>query len=285
MDLEALDPEIVEDVFAQHGALAITLRDAGDNPILEPGPGETPLWSDTCITGLFDADQDLEPLKTALRDRFALTQLPAWRTEELADRVWEREWMRDFGPMRFGRRLWVIPKDDAVPHDDAVVIRLDPGLAFGTGTHPTTALCLEWLDGLNLEEQRVLDFGCGSGILAIGALLCGAAEAVGVDIDSQALTASRENARNNNVADRLTVTSTSATAQGPFDVLVANILAGPLIELAPSMLAKLRPGGTFALSGILAHQVDAVSDAFHAGTTLDAPAVTDGWARLSGVRH
>lgn len=284
MNLESLDPDSVEDVFAQHGALAITLRDAGDDPVLEPQPGETPLWTDTCITGLFAAKQNLEPLMIALKERFELSTLPAWRMEDLADRVWEREWMRDFQPMRFGRRLMVLPKDYAAPDTDTIVIRLDPGLAFGTGTHPTTSLCLEWLDGLELARQRILDFGCGSGILAIGALLCGASRAVGVDIDPQAITASRENARVNSVADRLTLTLDNADAQGPFDVLVANILAGPLIELAPALLGKLRPGGRFALSGILENQIDAVSAAFQAGTTLAPPAIADGWVRLSGEK-
>lgn len=284
MDLESLDPDSVEDVFAQHGALAITLHDAGDDPVLEPQPGETPLWTDTCITGLFAADQNLEPLMNALKEKFELSSLPAWRTEDVADRVWEREWMRDFQPMRFGRRLMVIPKEFPAPDRDAIAIRLDPGLAFGTGTHPTTSLCLEWLDGLELVDQRVLDFGCGSGILAIGALLSGAARAVGVDIDPQAITASRENAQTNLVADRLSLTLDSEDAQGPFDVLVANILAGPLIELAPTLLNKLRPGGRFALSGILESQADDVAAAFAAGTTLAAPAIADGWVRLSGER-
>lgn len=284
MDLGSLDPDSVEDVFAQHGAMAITLNDAGDDPVLEPGPGETPLWNDTCITGLFEADHDLEPLMSALMDRFELKTLPAWRTEDLADRVWEREWMRDFQPMRFGRRLMVVPKDLKAPDPDAVVLRLDPGLAFGTGTHPTTSLCLEWLDGLELHGQRVIDFGCGSGILAIAALLCGASEAVGIDIDQQALTASRENAHNNQVADRLTVTLDGDDAVGPFDVLLANILAGPLVELAPQLLAKLRTGGRFALSGILDNQIEQVAAAFDADAILDPPTTVDGWVRLSGKK-
>ena len=282
MDLESLDAEIVEDVFSRHGALAITLGDAGDNPVLEPAPGETPLWSDTRITGLFDMDTDLAALRATLRQSLGLQELPTWRSETVEDRAWEREWLKDFVPMQFGRRLWVCPHDADVPASDAVVIRLDPGLAFGTGTHATTALCLEWLDGLDLNGKRVLDFGCGSGILAIGALKLGAESATAVDIDPQAVTATLQNAQANDVGGRMTVGLSIADDSESFDIVVANILAGPLIELAPDILSRLKPGGHIALSGILASQAKDVTGAYAGRVSLELHQSTDGWVRLSG---
>ena len=214
MDLETLDRERVEAVFERHGAYSITLTDGGDKPVLEPAPGETPLWSDTCITGLFAADADLAALATDLQHALSLDALPPHRIEALAEREWEREWLKDFGPMKFGNRLWICPGESEPDHDDAVVVRLDPGLAFGTGTHPTTAMCLEWLDGLQLDDKTMLDYGCGSGVLAIAALKLGCASAVGMDIDPQALTASAENAAANGVATDFTVLSSDAEISG-----------------------------------------------------------------------
>lgn len=285
MDLESLEPERVEELFSRHGALAITLSDGGDNPVLEPAPGETPLWSDTRITGLFDARQDLGALEADLCRSFGLERLPASRIELLADRAWEREWLKDFQAMRFGTRLWVSPHACDVPDNDAVVIRLDPGMAFGTGTHATTALCLEWLDSMDLSSTRVLDFGCGSGILAIGALLLGADRASALDIDHQAITATRQNAAANGLADRLTTAMSADAITGDFDVVIANVLAQPLIDVAPSLIRHIRPGGALALSGILAGQTDAVSGAYRDWVDFEPPKILDGWARLTGVRR
>ena len=194
MNLESLDPAMVEAVFMRHGACSVSLSDAGDDPILEPGPGETPLWSRTRITALFPGDTDLAALDAALLDELGLDALPAHAIERLVDRDWEREWLRDFKPMRFGQRLWICPGELDAGEPDAVIVRLDPGLAFGTGTHPTTALCLEWLDGLSLAGKAMLDYGCGSGILAIAALKLGCRAAMAMDIDPQAVTATADNA-------------------------------------------------------------------------------------------
>ena len=194
MELHELEPDVVEEVLTAHGALAVTLTDAGDAPVLEPAPGETPLWPDTKITALFPGDQDLSALTRALETTVAPTPLPATTIETLEERVWEREWLKRFKPMRFGERLWVSPREMNVGDPQAIVVRLDPGLAFGTGTHPTTALCLRWLDAASLDDARVLDFGSGSGILAIAALKLGAAAATAVDIDPQAVTATQTNA-------------------------------------------------------------------------------------------
>jgi len=207
-----------------------------------------------------------------------------WVLWSLPGRDWEREWLKDFRPMAFGRRLWVCPGGFEVDAMDAVVVRLDPGLAFGTGTHPTTALCLEWLDSTNLKGCRVLDYGCGSGILAIAALLLGAESAVGFDIDPQAITASRQNAQRNGVADRLTTTTQGAALTGKFNVLLANILASTLIDNAASISALLKRGGLLALSGILGNQIDAVRSAYRGSVQFAASRTKDDWVLLTGQR-
>ena len=288
MDLETLNPDSVEEVFARHGALSITLSDAGDKPVLEPAPGETPLWRDTRITALFDADADLERLQDDLLQSFELEALPAHEVSSLEDRAWEREWLHDFGPMRFGERLWICPTGSRVDATDAVVVRLDPGLAFGTGTHATTALCLEWLDGLPLTDRTVLDYGCGSGVLAIAALLLGSGPTTAMDIDPQAVTATTGNADNNGVLRKLTVLSADAPIEGRFDVVVANILAGPIVELAETIAGHVNSGCLLALSGILSEQVNDVLEAYAPWIEFDEPVLREQggqtWARLTGRR-
>lgn len=287
MDLHRLDPEAVETVLLRHGAFSVTLSDAGDAPVLEPGPGETPLWADTRITGLFAKGADFDRLAADLAASLKLDELPPYRVEALADRAWEREWLKDFGPMRFGERLWICPGDSTAPRG-SFVVRLDPGLAFGTGTHPTTALCLEWLDGLDLAGRTLLDYGCGSGVLAIAALKLGCRSATGMDIDPQAVTATRQNARRNGVSGALAVVGSDSEIDGPFDVVVANILAGPLVDLAESVITRLSSGGELALSGILCGQVDKIQAAYAPWIDFDAPAFRSQgdqrWARLSGKR-
>ncbi len=288
MDLEALDPDSAETIFVQHGALSVTLSDAADDPVLEPAPGEAPLWAQTRITALFDRGADLERLKESLLNEFGIERLPPYRVEEIEDRAWEREWLKDFRPMRFGRRLWISPGDMPVEQDDAVVVKLDPGLAFGTGTHPTTSLCLEWLDGLSLAGTAVLDYGCGSGVLAIAALKLGATRAVGMDIDPQALVATRENAARNGVTDAVTVAGNDAEIEGHFDVVVANILAGPLVELVDSITSRLSEGGKLALSGVLSEQVLDIMHAYKSRIRFEKPVLRDqdgqSWALLEGTR-
>lgn len=289
MNLDSLDPADVEDAFLRLGACSVTLSDAGDDPVLEPGPGETPLWSNTRITGLFTGDVDLDIFRAALQNELGVERLPAHRIETLEDRAWEREWLRDFGPMRFGQRLWICPTSHEPPGGDAVVVRLDPGLAFGTGTHPTTALCLEWLDGIDLAGKTVLDYGCGSGILAIAALKLGAASATGMDIDPQAVIASRQNAADNGVAENLALAGDDAGIEGRFDVIVANILAGPLVQFADSITSRLAGRGMLALSGVLCEQAHEVRAAYAPWIEFDEPAFReqDGqtWSRLTGKRR
>ena len=288
MDLETLNPDTVEDIFLRHGACSITLTDAGDRPVLEPAAGETPLWPRVRITGLYAVDTDFDALREDLLRSCNITTLPAHQVIELADRDWEREWLKDFGPMQFGTRLWICPGDSHIADDDAVIVRLDPGLAFGTGTHATTALCLEWLDSLDLFDKRMLDYGCGSGVLAIAALRLGSARAVGMDIDPQAVLATRDNATRNRVAERMDIVGSASDVHGEFDVVVANILAGPLIELADSIAAHVASGCMLALSGILSEQIDEVLSAYRPWIEFDEPVCRQQggqtWARLTGRR-
>ena len=280
----------VEEALDDLGALSITLQDADaetpdEQAIFEPGVGELPLWPTITLNALFDADTDRRGLTEALGELLPWLEPDQLTFRDIADEDWERAWMDQFKPMPFGRRLWIYPWNIEPPVDDSVIVRLDPGLAFGSGTHPTTALCLEWLDSLELAGKRVIDFGCGSGILAIAALKLGAAAAVGVDNDPQALTASADNAERNDVGDRLALFLPEDFAGEPADVFVANILAGPLGELAPTFAAAAKPGAPFAISGVLQGQQDELLaryaewfDALRVDTRED-------WVRISGYRR
>jgi len=289
MHLDTLNPAAVEEIFNRHGAWSVTLSDAADNPVLEPGPGETPLWENTRIAGLFSSDADLALLENDLLATFELTGLPPHQVERLADRAWEREWLKDFGPMRFGERLWISPGHGTVEQDGAVVIQLDPGLAFGTGTHATTALCLDWLDGLSLQGKTMLDYGCGSGVLAIAALKLGCRSATAMDIDPQAVIATGQNASANDVLERLRVLDGADEISGSFDVVVANILAGPLVQFAESITSTIAGRGMLALSGVLCEQAASVMAAYEPWIAFDEPAFReqDGqtWSRLTGSRR
>ena len=280
-----------EQALAEAGALAITLLDAevdtpNERAILEPAVGQTPLWGEIVLTALFDADADRAGLVHVLTELVPELDPAHIRFREVADQDWTRVWMDQFKPMRFGRRLWIYPSNIEPPDDDAdaVVVRLDPGLAFGTGTHPTTALCLEWLDQTDLAGKTVIDYGCGSGVLAIAALKLGAARVIGIDNDPQALGASRDNAGRNGVAGRLDVFMPEDFAAAPADVLVANILAGPLAELAPRFAACTKPGAPFALSGILVGQQDELLERYRAWFDELAVVTRDDWVRIAGRR-
>ena len=281
----------VEEALEDLGALSITLRDAdaetpGEQAIFEPGVGELPLWPTITLNALFDEHTDRRGLAEALGELLPWLEPDQLDFHAIEDQDWERVWMDQYQPMAFGRRLWIYPWNIEPPADDErVVVRLDPGLAFGSGTHPTTALCLEWLDGLDLAGQSVIDYGCGSGILAIAALKLGATSAIGVDNDPQALTASQDNAERNGVAERLALFLPEDHASEPADVFVANILAGPLGELAPTFAAAAKPGAPFAISGILDGQQDELLARY--AEWFDALRVDtrDGWVRISGRRR
>jgi ribosomal protein L11 methyltransferase len=276
----------MELILEQQGALAVTLEDAleddGDNPVLEPGPGATPLWPSVQVRGLFEADADRDPITRAIQLAPGVSRpdLILWR--EVGDQVWERAWMDRFQPMKFGDHLWIVPSGMDIPFDEAnIEILLDPGLAFGTGTHPTTALCLEWLDGQDVSGKLVVDYGCGSGILGIAAALKGAQRVVCVDNDPQALEATLENASRNNVAHGVQCQTPEEFSETSADFVMANILAGPLVELAHVLQACVKPGGTIVLSGILAEQARTVIDAYRLHCDEIHQHELDGWVGLA----
>ncbi|HEV7121896.1 MAG TPA: 50S ribosomal protein L11 methyltransferase [Rhodanobacter sp.] len=280
-----------EEALDDLGALSVTLRDAqaetpDEQAIFEPGVGELPLWPTITLEALFDEHTDRRGLAGALGELLPWLEPEQLRFREVADQDWERAWMDQFKPMAFGRRLWIYPWNIEPPSDDDVVaVRLDPGLAFGSGTHPTTALCLEWLDSLDLRGKTLTDYGCGSGILAIAALKLGATSAIGVDNDPQALTASADNAERNGVADRLTLCLPEKEPPRTTDVFVANILAGPLAVLAPTFAAAAKPAAPFAISGILAGQQEELLLRY--GEWFDDLRVhtREDWVRISGRRR
>jgi len=285
MNLESIDPECAEQALSDLGAQSITLSDAGDDPVLEPAPGATPLWAETKITALFTAETDFGTLRNDLLHALDVNELPENYDEELIDRAWEREWLKDFRPMQFGQRLWVSPVGMRVEADDAVVVELDPGLAFGTGTHATTALCLQWLEQNDLLDKKILDLGCGSGILAIAAMKLGAASVEAIDIDLQAITATRQNAARNGVDKHIRTATKVDEKNGPFDIIVANILASTLIEHEESICGWLKAHGLMVLSGILSGQAENVVAAYRHHIEFAAPIFLNGWTRLSGTRY
>ncbi|WP_272535212.1 50S ribosomal protein L11 methyltransferase [Providencia sp. PROV212] len=286
LNSNAKDAEALGDELMETGSVSVTFQDSHDTPVFEPLPGETRLWGDTDVIGLYDAETDMKWVVTQLENSPLLGAGFVHKIEQIEDKDWEREWMDNFHPMRFGQRLWICPSWRDVPDPTAVNVMLDPGLAFGTGTHPTTSLCLEWLDGLDLEGKTVIDFGCGSGILAIAALKLGAARAIGIDIDPQAILASRDNAERNGVSERLSLYLPKDQPQDlQADVVVANILAGPLRELAPMISVLPSAGGHLGLSGILASQAESVADAYRADFNIDPVAEKDEWCRITGVKH
>lgn len=266
---------LVEAVLESLGALVTWTEAADDEEILEPEPGATPLWATVRLTGLFPPDTDRTQLSRALPGR-------PLRFEVVADRDWDAAWRRSLKPLPFGRRLWICPVGQASPDPSGVTVTLEPGLAFGTGTHPTTGMCLTWLEARELADSTVLDYGCGSGILAIAALALGARAATGVDIDPQALVATRENAERNHCGHRLAV-GDSVAPGASFAILVANILSGPLVRLAPGLRQHTGPGTQVALSGILSHQAPEVIAAFLPWVNLAVADARDDWVLLAGT--
>lgn len=287
-ELGALDPELAESACFACGATAVTFADARDQPVLEPLPGEVRLWPSTRLSALFSGVDAPSVLAAAVAARLALPAALV-SAEVLPERVWEREWLGDFHAMRFGERLWVCPRHEQVTDADAVIVTLDPGLAFGTGTHPTTALCLTWLDRhaheLRAPCARAIDYGCGSGVLGLACARLGAAEVHSFDIDPQALLATRENALANGVGAVVRVHERADELPAGVDVLVANILSGPLCTLAPTFAALVRPGGVAVLAGLMRHEVRGVTDAYTAWFDVQGDGESGDWACLSARRH
>ncbi len=285
IDTQGPAVEALEVYLFESGAVAVTLLDNADEPLLEPGPGETPLWQKVKVVALFPMGLDLTHVIAAV-PRTLVSRVDDAPTH-VPDQDWERAWMDSFHPMQMGPRLWICPSWTPPPQPDAVNVLLDPGLAFGTGTHPTTAMCLKQLDVLIEPGMSVVDYGCGSGILAIAAIKLGAKVAVGVDNDPQAITASKTNAERNDIdADRFRVylpdAFDAAAWQGQADVVVANILAGPLAQLAPTLKALIKPGGYLLLAGLLVDQAQRLIDAYLPELSLSAANDLDGWVLLQG---
>lgn len=273
---------LVELLFESMGALSITLGDAGDQPILEPGLDEQPLWRETTVTALFEGDRDADELRSQINQSLNRDISRQLKLQWLDDQTWERVWLEHFHPMRFGSRLWVCPDGQRPDIEDAVILELDPGLAFGTGTHPTTSLCLSWLDANTISGKSVIDYGCGSGILAIAALLLGAKSVLAIDHDPQALLATADNAKKNGVSDRLTIALPEEAPHCKADIMLANILAGPLVELAPELISMVDANGEIILSGILLEQAEMVSSAYSPHFSQLHKQTLEDWVLLHG---
>lgn len=284
INANADNAELISGLLMDTGSASVTYVDAKDTPIYEPKLGTVQLWADTTVIGLYDANHDMDSVVATLNAEATLADKLVYKIEQLEDKDWEREWMDNFHPIQFGERLWICPSWRDIPDPNAVNVLLDPGLAFGTGTHATTALCLKWLESQDLTGKTVVDFGCGSGILGIAAIKLGAERMIGIDIDPQALEASRDNAKRNGVADKLEVYLPEDQPEFTADIVVANILAQPLRELHEVILGLLKPNGKIAMSGILEEQAQSVADVYAPFLALDDVAVEGEWTRVSGIK-
>ncbi|AOT09606.1 50S ribosomal protein L11 methyltransferase [Pseudoalteromonas luteoviolacea] len=281
IDANTETADLISDLLMDIGCPSVTFIDSQNTPVYEPKPGEVILWPETTVIGLFEATHDMQSVVDYLTEQ--MPQAPKYKIEQLEDKDWEREWMDNFHPIKFGERLWICPSWRDIPDPDAVNVLLDPGLAFGTGTHATTSLCLQWLEAQDLSGKTVVDFGCGSGILGIAAIKLGAERVIGIDIDPQALVASRDNAQRNGVADQLEVYLPENQPEFKADIVVANILAQPLRELHEIILGFLKPQGAIAMSGILEEQAQSVADVYAPYIELDAIKQEGEWTRVSGI--
>jgi ribosomal protein L11 methyltransferase len=273
------------DFFDSLGAVSVTYMDAEDEPVYEPAIGETKIWSNTQVIALYELDAKPEQIKIRVCEKFAHAPLQNWLIEDIEDQAWERAWMEYYHPMKFADRLWVCPTGQEHIEPGTVCLTLDPGLAFGTGTHPTTALCLEWLASHDLTGKTVIDYGCGSGILAVAAVLLGATEAHALDIDPQAITATQDNALKNNVQGKIRCYLPEQFTAFEADVVLANILAKPLIEMSTQISSLVKLGGDLVLSGILHEQAESVADTYQQHLTMKVPVRQEDWIRLEGIRH
>lgn len=279
----------LEDWLLLIGASSVTFKEhipqgGEEQPILEPGLHETPLWNHTKIVGLFTGGTDTNTIDQKLSS-LKLEPL-SYRWEQLEDKDWEREWMKNYEPIQCTDRLWICPSWITPPDPKAINLLLDPGLAFGTGTHPTTFLCLQWLATQELRDKNIIDYGCGSGILGIATLLMGAKHFIGVDLDPQALIATQENLTRNQLSNDLCHTYLPKECPDiKVDIVIANILAAPLVQLASSLIDLLKPTGQLCLSGLLAHQAEDVMNAYQNSIVFDPIEQQDQWVRLTGVKQ
>ena len=276
--------DALSDILSEAGASAVTMQDAADQPLFEPPPGATPLWSSTHIIGLFEADANMNAMLEQMQSAWTGDAFPGWQLNPLEDKDWVKAWMDNFKPMQFGERLWIIPGGYETPEPDAINIHLDPGLAFGTGTHPTTAMCLNWLDAQPMTGKTAIDYGCGSGILAIAAALLGAKKIWATDIDPQALLATRDNAQKNQVTGKIEAMLPKDFPEIQAEVMMANILAGPLTELAPLFARLTAANGLIVLSGVIESQQDDIIRAYQDDFDIGLYQQQDEWICLSGTR-
>lgn len=281
--------EKLSDLLSEAGAGAVTMLDAADQPLFEPPPGALPLWSSTWVIGLFEANTDMDAVIQQIKFAWGNNKFPAWQLNPLEDKDWIKAWMDNFKPMQFGEQLWIVPGGYDTPDPDAINIHLDPGLAFGTGTHPTTAMCLKWLDAHPTKHKTVIDFGCGSGILAIAAALLGADKVWATDIDPQALLATNDNAQKNNVVSQIEAVLPENMPEIAVDVVLANILAGPLTELAPLFARLIKINGQIVLSGIIESQQESIINAYQPFFNMERylaqnEAGQEAWICLHGTR-
>ncbi len=285
-DVSPTEVDTLSEILCDAGAASVTFKDNADTPIYEPAADASDLWASTCVVGLFDAETDFDAVLALVQQTALFSTLPPYRITELKEQQWERLWMDEFKPMRFGERLWICPTETMPPEPDALNIMLDPGLAFGTGTHPTTALCLEWIDQNDLDNKTVIDFGCGSGVLAIGAAMSGATSVEAIDIDPQALLATNSNAAQNNIASKITTALPDACKKlSAVDCLLANILANPIMELADYFSTLVKHRGIIVLSGILSEQATEVISAYEKWFEFQPTVEKEGWIRLVATRN
>lgn len=281
---ELTAPELA-DFFSELGAVSVTYTDAEDEPVYEPAIDQTKIWTHTRVTALFELDADPDLITVLVSQQFSEVPLQDWLVEMIEDQAWERAWMEHYKPMKFADSLWVCPTGQEQQEAGTVCMTLDPGLAFGTGTHPTTALCLEWLASHDLQDKVVIDYGCGSGILAVAAVLLGARYAHAIDIDPQALIATQYNAEKNQVQDRIACYLPEDFKPVQADIVLANILALPLIELSAAIAGLVAEPGVLVLSGILNEQAEAVTAAYRQqGLQVQSPVIQDDWCRLDACR-
>ncbi|WP_133139743.1 50S ribosomal protein L11 methyltransferase [Legionella genomosp. 1] len=274
--------ELLNDYLENAGALSITLTDKNDDPVLEPAPGTTPLWPDVVINALFSDENEALQTLSNLQSDFPMLHS---HMESLPDQDWERSWMDDFKPQQFGKRLWICPSWHTPPEPEAVNLILDPGLAFGTGNHATTSLCLHWLGNNDVSGKTIIDYGCGSGILALAALKLGADKAYAVDIDPQALQATENNAISNHLLNEHLQISLPDTLNEPVDLMIANILLSPLLQLKEVFHKLLNPQGRLLVSGILNEQVEGLVKEYENHFALQQTYNHEGWSLLEFIRN
>lgn len=286
LNVQKSNATLIEEYLNERGAVSVTLMDAEDQPVFQVDLDTTPIWNNTQVQGLFEHDAPMQIIVASLRENIPFTKTLNIELEEIKDAEWERVCMQDFIPMRFGERIWICPSWETPPEPYATNIMLDPGLAFGTGTHPTTALCLEWLDQQAITGKTVIDYGCGSGVLAIAAALLGAKEVIAIDNDPQAITATQNNRALNGISEKqLRVYLPGVKEHPQADIVVANILAGPLEALTPVIAALVKPGGKLILSGVLSQQTQSLMNSYQEYFTLLEPALREEWVRVEGIRR